>query len=134
MQSKTAKVAGSGITYFHCIILLEDRDQHTLSAVLPRSHSHRSPVYLKYSAGFSSHHHWQRRCNLPPCLLMAKSFPHILTAPPLPPDLQFLFRCMRLLRDYLLFPDINCPNSHEILCCNSFMAFLWSGCKYSFPI
>lgn len=114
---------------------MEDGDHHALTVVFSctHSHSHSNPVYLKYSAGFSSCHHWQRRCNNPLCLLMAESFPCILTAPPLPPDLQLLFRHMRLLRDYLLFPDINCPNSHKILCYNSFMAFLWSRCKYSFP-
>lgn len=104
LQSKAAKVAGSGIIYFHCITLVDDGDQHAPSMVFSHTYSlfHSSPVHLKYSVGFSICHHWQKRFNNQLCLLMASTlFLHYLQT-----DLQLLFGHMRLLRDYLLFPDI----------------------------
>lgn len=86
LQSKAAKVAGSGITYFYCILVEGDQYAPTTAFSHTHSHSHASPVHLNYSVGFSICYHWQRRFNNHLCLLLGQSFPHLITVPPLPPN------------------------------------------------
>lgn len=134
LQSKAAKVAGSGITYFYCILV--EGDQYAPTTVF----SHTAiliPVLFTWTillafpsatTGKGGSIITSAYCWASLFLTSSQSLHYLQTDP------QFLFRLMRLLRDYLLFLDINCANSYEILCYNSFRALFWSRCKYNLPI